>query len=103
MSIIHTNISLNASINRSTGGDRDERIQKRADEPHVSGEQSEALGQSPEAKLTGFLDPGLIENFSKLSDLRYQVIDEAREKLENGHYQERETAIDLAKSIVDKS
>jgi len=99
MSIININSSLNVSVNRNAKTERNGEIQRRIDIASSDSKQLVALGHSPETKVSN----GITERFNRLPEVRSEVIESAEEKLENGYFDERQTAVKLAKSFLDIS
>lgn len=99
VSIININSSWNVSLNRDAKSERNGDIQRRTDRAPSDSKQLVALGHSPETKVS----TGITEQFSRLPETRSEIVESAEEKLENGYFDERQTAINLAKSFLDIS
>lgn len=99
MTIININSSLNVSVNRNAKSEREGEIQQRTDRALSDSKQLEALGHSPEAKVSD----GVTEKFDSLPEVRSEVVESAKDKLEKGYFDERQTAVNLAKALLDIS
>ena len=70
--------------------------QKRTDRAHSAGKHFEAIGRELQTTVTG-----LTNRFKTLADFRHDIVVEAKEKLTNGYFGNRETAKRLAETILD--
>lgn len=97
MSIININSSLNVSVNRNAKSEGE--IQHRTDRALSDSKQLEALGHSPET----IVSDGVTEKFDSLPEVRSDVVESAKDKLEKGYFDDRQTAVNLAKEFLDIS
>lgn len=97
MSIINTNSFANHSVNGGSGSvKKDGVVRNRTDSTHSVEKLLEAPGQTPEAKVAG-----VAEEFKAHDLIRDDVVEQAKENLENGYYEDRTTMFKLAKTILD--
>ncbi len=93
MSIINTNSFANHSSNGS-GSVKKDGARNRTDSTHSVEKLLEAPGQTPEANVTA-----VTEEFKNHGLVRDDVVEQAKENLENGYYKDRATMFKLAKTI----
>ena len=91
--VINVNTILNVSVNRNTVDSSGRTADTRKSE---SASKDLVTDKSSETKPTEVAD-----KFSNLSDVRHEVVKEAQAKLEEGHYDDVQTARELAKTILD--
>ena len=94
MNINNINASIGPIENRNARVDSGSTEKPNSSGPHFAGKLPPVLGQPTQTKATE-----LLKQFSEAGESRPEVVQDATEKLNNGHFNNRQVIVDTANTL----